>query len=663
MKPAIHYLPGNKAERSPGRWLFFDTETIPHDEGELEIHMLRLWVASLLERKCPSRKRPRSLWFEGHTADELAACIEDACRGGETLRICAHNLAFDLATTRIPVLLIERGWTTGEHALTSPNPWLRMRRGDRSITFCDSYSWLPHSEQTLAAAIGETKPPLPEWTDDNDVWFERCRRDVIILQRAMSDLLDWWDDQQLGSWSLTGPATGFHAYQHNRRGPKVLIDPTPEIRALERSAIYAGRAEVWRVGKQPRRPYAIIDFEHTFASICARLPLPIRRGAAFEQMPVDSRWVEGQSGSLMAECLVHTATPRYPLRTRKGVIHPVGTFLTLLCGPEMIEARNRGDLLAIGKGHAYGTRPHMADWARWAIPIIDDPDADVPQVARLAVKAWTRTVPGRWAGRVSRVGAVFDGAPGIWSIEKGRYGQPGAPSHILNMGGKRYWLIQDQDLDNAFPAVLAWIQSYVRVRLSRLIDLLGEECMVLCNTDGVIIDVAAWAGSRAIPLDPLLQPGRLLDALAKRLESIALETAPLRPRIKAMGEDLDVLSPQHFTLDDNRRLSGIPGSAEEISEHRYRFTDWPRLPTQLDHGGMGGYLRHVRTVNLARVPILRWRLQDGRTRPVEARHSPEGENVLLPWSQTSWGPQDAMPWPWQHPLIQPLADHPIEEIA
>src|SRR5260370_37112640 len=89
----VHNLRHNKAEHTPARWLLFDTETRPRWEGDVEVHDLRLWCAELVERRGPSRKKPRPHWFQGHTAAELVDAVEDSCKAAESLHLRAHPLA------------------------------------------------------------------------------------------------------------------------------------------------------------------------------------------------------------------------------------------------------------------------------------------------------------------------------------------------------------------------------------------------------------------------------------------------------------------------------------------------------------------------------------------------------------------------------------------
>jgi hypothetical protein len=652
--PRIHNLPHNSSERVPGRCLFFDTETRPRWDGGEERHTLRLWHAELVERRGPSRKRPRADTWSGHTAAQLGAAVADACRPKETLWCWAHNLGFDLAVTQLPLVLAEQGWEISTHALTGPSPWIRLRRAGRTLTMVDSASWLPVALERLGGMVATPKPPLPEWDDSDAAWFARCRADVAILRAAVLELLAWWEANRLGHVSLTGPGSGFNAYRHSRLHTTVVINPDPELRALERGVIYGGRAEAMRVGELGAGHWVCVDFEHAFGSICAELPLPRKHARRFDSLDDTSLSLTSPWVSLLAQVEVDTSRARYPLRTAKGVVHPVGRFVTTLCGPEIREAHRRGELRAIGPGLMYFTAPHMRSWAQWALEIVDARDPDQSEVVRVAVKAWTRTVPGRWAGRTGRVSAEVEQPLPGWRLERTHTRDGRTAVSILDMAGSRYYVVQDQEMDQGFPAVLAWIQSEVRVRLGRLIDLIGEPAVVLANTDGVIVDLDAFSELHDPGLSRLVGPQGRLEALSARLDGWASRCWPLRPTVKWVARTLEVLSPQHVITDRARQLSGVPASAEHLGGHRYAFTDWPKLPTQLQGDVENGYVRRRRTVDLSAVPVLRWVLADGSCVPVEARGRLGEGSALCPWRNGENGAAGPALRADQHPLLAGL---------
>jgi hypothetical protein len=249
----------------------------------------------------------------------------------------------------------------------------------------------------------------------------------------------------------------------------------------------------------------------------------------------------------------------------------------------------------------------MQPWAQWALAELSgNPDAVEPMLA-VFLKMASRTVPGRWGMQVSR--EIETGRSWIdgWGLEPAAFGWPPARGAILHLNGEWSSLVRDQEADDAFPAVLAHVQAWVRIALNRAIDALGD-AVLQCNTDSALI-----AGT--------VSPAALA--------ALATLTAPLALRVKATVDDVEITSPQHLTLDGQRAYAGIPHSAVKLAPDVYQFWTWPKLRGQLQRGDPRGYVRELRVVQLGEVPVTRHAYQDGCCEPPEARWSPSGGNEVL----------------------------------
>ena len=630
LPPKVHYLRPNHTERSPHALLVWDTETRTVGEGPQAFQVLRLWCADLVIRRNMRRREAPLTRLSGVNADTLADAIEDAAAPKRALWCYAHNLGFDLSVTALPVVLAERGWKLTAHALATEQPWARMSKGDLHIVLCDSWSLMPEPLADIGARVGIAKPDLPENDDSEAAWVQRCQADVQITRTALLQVLDWWDAQALGNWSLTGPACGWSSLRHREDFGKVVIDPDNAARAEERAAISGGRREVWRVGKQQPGLYADLDFLHAHLTVCATKALPWRRGLRIDSLPTDHLWLQAKTLDVLAEVEIETATPRYPVDTGNGILYPTGRFVTTLAGPEIREAAARGELRRVGKGYVYDVRPHMAGWARWVAAMLDAPGPDLPPAVGAVAKAWSRTVPGKWAAHTGETAYELpDPRPG-WHLEEGAIMPGRIPARYLSLGGTQYVIAMDREADDAFPAVLAWVQSWTRVLLSRLVDGLGDACLQ-CNTDGALVDVAALI--RTAELEGWAQPGWWRnpgEAVQAAIGRLAPAIDPLTVRVKRLAQEVDIIGPQHIVLDKERRLAGVPRKALEPEPHVYSFDTWPRLPSQIGRDGPAGYQMGERTISLQQVPVARWRLTGGMCLPPECRLTADGANEILP---------------------------------
>ncbi len=467
----------------------------------------------------------------GTTAEDLAKRVGRwADKWAETW-LYAHNLNFDLTVTRLPLLLAGHGWQTTDMALDGARPWMIMHHGTRKLVIADSYSIWPMPLEEIANAVAIVKPPLPEGDQLAD-WMQRCAADTLILHTALLEVMDWHDANQLGRWALTGASTGWNTMRHlqlartskrerERRqklglpgidpnAQPVVIDPDDTSRAHDRQAIYGGRRETWRWGHLQPGTYHELDFERAYQTIMAHYPLPRKRGRWFDSLPLDSRLIDdpARQWSIIAECQIETDTPRWPCRInvatvelppgsqgdaitpatdhKTRVFYPVGKFTTVLAGPDIAEARRLGCLRGVGHGQVHQLGDAAQPWARWSMGAQDDPDT--PATVRLALKHQGRAVAGKWAGRTWTKEVIGLSTTYGWSYEDVFVHETQSRGAIIDLAGTKFLSVPGADSDNAYPAVLAFIESYTRVALGRAIDALGAGIVVQCDTDGMIVD-------------------------------------------------------------------------------------------------------------------------------------------------------------------------------
>lgn len=637
-----HYLGHNKVERSPKRVVYLDSETRWAENDGDEVHTLRLWVAQLAVRGGTPRTTVETHWAQGHTGPALAERLETWARTKATLWVFAHNLTFDLCVCRIVQNLIRRGWDLNDHALTNDSPWARLSKGRTRIVLADSASWLPRSIEHLGALLRLPKLDLDLETADDAALFDYCRRDVEILAAAMGAVLDDWDRLKLGCWSLTGTGTGWNSYRHHPHLTRTLIDPDPAARTFERGAIYAGRRDAWRVGEQPTGRYIQLDLERAHLAAAIWFPLPHKRLAQLGPTDPNDWQLAVEGVEPMLDCTVRTDTRRYPWRHADRVWHPVGTFRTVLAGPEVRDAQQRGQLEAVHGGYLYLTDRIMESWGRWLAAILDGEGPDVSPCTRVWAKMCSHRVFGRWALRTARPTEPWFSGKTTWAHEIGWAHPEEARCSTFHLDGWAHTSILDQEGDDSFPAVLAWIQAHVRVALGKLIDALDPQRIVSCNTDGVLYRAN---------VDP-------------DMTTLARATYPFVPRIKSEHHHLDVLGAAHLVADGELKLSGVPSSAEPTGEQSLQWLTWPRMRRQLAMSREDGYVRELREVDLGNVPVTAWVLPNNTTKPIVTYMINPYTTRVYPYLPRDSAGVELNIAERQHPMLQQLlADHATQPPA
>lgn len=632
-----HYLAGNEREWTPAHIILLDAETRAEVVGQDELLRLRCWVGCAVDRRETRKRRPAEQWAEGSSQSEVADWVDSVTVGNKATRLFTHNLGFDLTVTRLVEGLADRGWALGQWSLTDRATWLRLRKGERGLTLCDSTTWFPVDLGEVGRRVDTPKLPLPDCDESDELWLERCRSDVRILQRAMLQFMEWWDTAGLGNWSVTGNGCGWNAMRHRSPRRTVLVRKGDDGARVERSAIYGGRRDATSHGPVQGGPFVTLDFEDAYPQLAAQVRLPARRLGAFESLALDEVPDENASIQCLAECEVETANPRYPLRANGVVWYPVGRFKTTLAGPEIADAAARGDLRHIGRGWRYFMDGHLAGWARWVLDLSHGGGGEVPSVARITAKRWGRSVLGRFAQRISETEHIGPALNVGWSSMPGYDMTNECGTQVVDLAGERYLLRRDLDADDCFPAVLAWVESLTRVRLNRMLDELGEDAWVTCNTDGALVRLPGGTRAALEGSDPNYLVRAAVDYYSAFCDRLAPLTWPLVARLKDSYSSAWVAGPQSMELDGRPKYAGMPKAATDDGEGGFQAHLWPGLAWQMEHGNREGFVRPLATYSVPTVTVHRFAMKDGTTLPVTSWQRPDGAPELAPAPMTAGG--------------------------
>lgn len=634
-----HKLAHNKREWSPQRLYFLDTETGEEKSPYGSWLPLRSWELCVVWRDKPTTNKNYERWFSGETGLELCKLLDELITTDKTSWLWAHNLGFDLSTTRLVTHMPRMGWQWTVGAVASDSPWMRWKKGNKSLTAVDSLSHLPKALRDLGAELGLPKLTMPEFDAPPEEWDTYRHRDVEILKRAVLQYLEWWDANKLGNLSVSGPASGWNCWRHTTDKLRVHVDPDPDQRAWGRAAIYGGRRSSWRVGELGKGPWVELDIQRAHLSICRNLKTPIAVYGWVNELSPDHPLIGSERAGVVADCTIRTDEDRYPLLTRAGVLFPVGEFTTRLAGPELADAQRRGHLVSVGRGLAVALGKPMAQWAGWVESGLADGGVDLPPMARVAMKGWSRTVIGKWAGRTSREVMRYPWPDDGWRIEPGFFNTPSVPATTVYGCGEARTYLRDQESYDSFPAAYAWITSHMRVALNRLIDLVGTEHLAMCNTDAVVVHVDAlrqWA-------PPNCTTDR--DIAREAAKMLSNELQPFRVTVKHIADTMRIKTPEHLVFGAGesvaRKVASVSRHATETSPWVFEGDTWPGLAKQLTIDPREGFHLVHREVDVSGAKPLAWYTTAGVVHPPHFTIDAEGNNVLSEpflWDEQPWLP-------------------------
>lgn len=608
-----HWLALAGKTKTPQVVVCFDTETTSRKRGPDEVMTLRCWDAIVRQRESGWPGGTISADRAGESPGQLAAILEGAAGISGEAWAFAHNVGFDLTVTQLPMVLGERGWETDFVSIGDEACVFVLKRARQKLVITDSWSWLRSPLAAAAKDVGMRPAKLPGEGADLAALHHRCHHDVEILDALVGELLDWWDREGLGGFGITGAACGWRSLRARVGAKAVLVGPDGPRTAFERRALYSGRKEVWQVGEVKRRWVADYDLVAAHLTTVANLPLPA--------VPID----DGRIGlvadplhppaglGVIAEVEVTTSEPCAPVKLGEDVWWPVGTFRTVLSSPELAHVLAVADSVEVLQARWYRLTDALQPWGEWCLALLDSADDQVPAVVKRIAKGWGRSVPGRFALRVSTPIGERPATHLGWSIESGNDLDTGEAIESISWGGVERTYRKDQDGGDVFPAVLAFVEGYVRAAMAVTLAGRPAERLLQVNTDGwweVCQD-----GQEIVPEDA--------------------SPAPYRVTRRAHERGVTIKGPNHVATSSERRLSGVPKDARQADDGGFSWQDWPSLRWQLEFSRPGEYVRPRRSMTLQSHYCRRWVLLDGETVPVRCVVLGSGVTAIVAWSETS----------------------------
>jgi hypothetical protein len=553
--------------------------------------------------------------------------------------VFAHNAGFDLTVTSLPMILADRGWAPKFVNIGDEACVFVFSRDKVKLVITDTWSWLRCSLDTAAKDVAMRKVKLPRDGDDLAAWHHRCAHDVKILDQLLVDLLDWWDGQQLGAFAVTGSSCGWRSLRAALPPKSVLVGAEQPRTTFERHAIYGGRKEVWRVGRYRGRWVEDWDLTAAHLTTVANRPMPVVPLQQRNITPPPSPLAPPPGLGAICSVEITTRAPCAPLRLADDVWWPVGTFRTVLTTPELAEVAKVADDVTVIDAQWYRMSNALQPWGQWCLGLQSEPETSTPRVVKRVAKGWGRSVPGRFALRTSQLIGERPATHLGWSLETGHDLDTGHALEIITYGGVERTYRKDQDGADVNPAVLAFVEGYVRAAMARALAGRDPRDLLQVNTDG-------WWEFRG---------ARGADGPESAVP------APYTAVRKAVSRDVTVMGPNHVDSRGDRRLAGVPKDAPQRLDGSFAWHDWPGLRWQLQFSRPGEYRRPGREMLLADHYCRRWVLTSGETVPVSAAVDPSGNVRLLPWSLAACRLSGDVLAEHQVPALQALRDEPSGE--
>lgn len=496
----------------PKRWVVVDTEARnerdPSDPGRRAL-VFRLGCAWRWD-SCEEGER-REEWLDFADPERFHRWLCAAKLDPEPIYVFAHNMGFDAR-----MLDLFRFLGTGTYRIdptdATPNAGkfhkplfiadsrnfiVRTFAGSgQRIIWCDTYQWLRRSLADIGAMTRVGKLPMPPDDALDADWAEYCRGDVVCLRNAIHHLWTVLGASGTRDWELSVGAQAMREFRRTNKGHCTLGELPGPLVDLEREGYHGGRVECYRLGPQEGTTFGLdVTSMYPYVMKCWDYPYEVEHfcGDGRKKKPWDDRdW-----GKRIAEVWLETGEADYQIPCEGGNLSGRGRVKTVLPGPELRVAYERGEIRHVGRWAQYTMGDVYARYVDKYYKLREGAKRNGDRFADHIWKLMLNTLHGKFGQRSGEW--QYGGFEG----PKGRYGSghvvglvPGVDSSYRIVDGHLWLCPRDGLADSAFVPLASWVASGARVIADQYAAVAGHENLIYHCVDGWIARRPALDGLR-----------------------------------------------------------------------------------------------------------------------------------------------------------------------
>lgn len=563
MARAAHWVKENHQERMPPRMVAFDTESKSHYDDEAEVQEWRVGCAIRWRTDLKSGDKAEGRVFDSPEA--FWQWVSDYSREGARTVVWAHNLGYDVRTSRMFDILPKLGyhleWCNLDRNISSAT-W---RSDHGTIVLADTWTWIPLPLAVIAGQAGMIKYEMPAHSQPDSEWSRYCMQDTEILYRVVGILMAFIKTEGLGNWQPTGAGMAMSTWRHKFMEHKVLVHDDMDAIEAERIAMHTGRAEAWRHGSVHGEKWTEVDLRNAYVTIAATHDLPRKIHMHHGSISLAQYRRLHDRFAMLCRVQVDSDVPCIPYKSNNRHLWPVGHFETWLWDKEIDLAIRHGATVKVVEAYSYVRAPILQRWAKWVLYILQSDQWEGSPVVRTYIKHCSRALIGRLSLRVPSWEYFGDNPEGMTGITHVVFPEEGRTSRMLHVGNDTLIEKSREEGKDSLPMITGYIMSACRTMLWEAMDIAGFGNLAHVDTDSVLVNTAGLRAMR--------------DAYGSRFHQAWT--------IKGTYTDLEIYGPRAYYRDRQRVTAGIPLKAEETSPGSFTGIRWSAVAADLERGQTG----------------------------------------------------------------------------
>jgi hypothetical protein len=552
----------------PQHFLFFDTETKQSEDGIIESHEFDMAWTCYWNSQYKGEK-DEYVYYYWENPDEMCNYMHRRVQETGKLIILGHNVYFDLQVCGFFKYFSDKGYKLSFIYDQASSFILKVRLGGKDVICLSTTNWFDQPLRDLGEIVGLKKLDVDFKKSTREEIKVYCRRDVEILTKIIGYYIDFIKEHNLGKFSYTKASQAFTAYRYRFMTEKIRIHSNSEVVELERYAYMGGRTEAFYIGECKGGPFQTLDINSMYPYVMTMYEYPrhlvdYRSKATTQQLKkLLERFL------CIAEIELTTEIPAYAYRYNKKTVFPVGTFKTVLSTEGLKLALSRNEINKIYRISIYEKGNLFNEYVNYFHKLRYKYKDENNNIMVLLCKYFENSLYGKFGQKYS-IEKKFENTNNhdyyreeIWDATNKRNV---IRTWIMNTLVEKYG---EKEGKYSFVAVAAHVTENARLLLWNIIDSIGKERVLYCDTDSIKIRT-----SDLKYLNYPIEPG-VLGAL----------------KVEDQTNELFIGGSKFYITEHNRKIKGIPRTAEEIEPGIFEFYIWPKMTYHLRQGVIAGYDR------------------------------------------------------------------------
>lgn len=588
-----HRLKANKSTSTPKRIIFIDTETSQRKLPDGDIAQDFRYGEGLYWRRNQSDRKDKLERFQIWDIDSFWDWLLSKTRKKGRLVVTSHNLNIDMVVLKAFTVLPERGYTIKSIYLAGMTKIIRFKGERGTILFLDNANWWKSKLEVLGELVGYKKLDVDPTNTTIEDLIPYCQRDTEIIYHTWKAWFKFLSKHNLGNWGITIGSQAFKAYTHRFMNHEIFIHSNKDVITLERQAYHGGRVEAFWLGSWSEQDMYKIDVNSMYPFVMKEklYPTKLLNYRPEGNLLTLRRLLD--NNLVTAEVTLDIDKPVFPLKGDKGIYYPIGKFSTVLSTPELRYANKRGWIKSAKRIASYTGSPIFSSYVDYFYDLKRHYQETGEKVYYQATKLMLNTLYGKFGQKRLEDTIIGECAPGLVRIEPFIEAKTGKKGRRIYIGGSIIETIEGDASYNTFVGIAAHVTAYARMYLWELINIVGRENTIYCDTDSMIVNLAGLENIR-----------HLLDDYT--LGMLKIEEIAQRGEINGRKD---------YKMMDKVTLKGIPKTAKKIDTVTWAFDMWPSIKSLLRKGNADQYYIHPTSRTLKRELTWGELQENGRITP------------------------------------------------